>query len=127
MILYRLAFIFFFSSRRRHTRYWRDWSSDVCSSDLIAQVVGRTARKSRHGIELQAKYRLVIDERGLDNLLILLVPCPHLGTSQGRLTRLRGLVGLDVGQLEGQAFLGNHAWHAILIIYGERLTPVALA
>src|SRR3712207_7730369 len=24
----------FFSSRRRHTSYWRDWSSDVCSSDL---------------------------------------------------------------------------------------------
>src|SRR3712207_2993938 len=24
----------FFSSRRLHTRYWRDWSSDVCSSDL---------------------------------------------------------------------------------------------
>src|SRR3712207_7332916 len=29
-----LLFFFFFSSRRRHTRYWRDWSSDVCSSDL---------------------------------------------------------------------------------------------
>src|SRR3712207_8918181 len=28
--------VFFFSSRRRHTRYWRDWSSDVCSSDLGA-------------------------------------------------------------------------------------------
>src|SRR5699024_11240683 len=27
---------FFFSSRRRHTRSKRDWSSDVCSSDLIA-------------------------------------------------------------------------------------------
>src|SRR5690606_40120655 len=27
--------IFFFSSRRRHTRFSRDWSSDVCSSDLI--------------------------------------------------------------------------------------------
>src|SRR5258707_1425309 len=25
------------SSRRRHTRYWRDWSSDVCSSDLVTQ------------------------------------------------------------------------------------------
>src|SRR3712207_424971 len=25
----------FVSSRRRHTRYWRDWSSDVCSSDLL--------------------------------------------------------------------------------------------
>src|SRR3712207_4400660 len=29
-----LLLFFFFSSRRRHTRYWRDWSSDVCSSDL---------------------------------------------------------------------------------------------
>src|SRR5437879_11076422 len=28
-------FIFFFSSRRRHTRYIGDWSSDVCSSDLV--------------------------------------------------------------------------------------------
>src|SRR5258707_4732911 len=30
-----LSLFFFFSSRRRHTRYWRDWSSDVCSSDLV--------------------------------------------------------------------------------------------
>src|SRR3712207_8182926 len=30
---------FFFSSRRRHTRYWRDWSSDVCSSDLNMEDV----------------------------------------------------------------------------------------
>src|SRR5690606_40298915 len=28
---------FFFSSRRRHTRFSRDWSSDVCSSDLAAK------------------------------------------------------------------------------------------
>src|SRR6266498_5622799 len=31
-----LCFFFFFSSRRRHTRCGRDWSSDVCSSDLSA-------------------------------------------------------------------------------------------
>src|SRR3712207_6453326 len=30
------CYFFFFSSRRRHTRYWRDWSSDVCSSDLFS-------------------------------------------------------------------------------------------
>src|SRR6266403_2466843 len=30
-------FFFFFSSRRRHTRSLRDWSSDVCSSDLSSQ------------------------------------------------------------------------------------------
>src|SRR5207245_3481888 len=29
---------FFFSSRRRHTRCYRDWSSDVCSSDLESRV-----------------------------------------------------------------------------------------
>src|SRR5436309_11853990 len=36
-LLFFLVF-FFFSSRRRHTRFSRDWSSDVCSSDLIALV-----------------------------------------------------------------------------------------
>src|SRR5207245_6658369 len=30
--------VFFFSSRRRHTRCYRDWSSDVCSSDLTRAV-----------------------------------------------------------------------------------------
>src|SRR5215510_10411711 len=30
--------VFFFSSRRRHTRWPRDWSSDVCSSDLDADL-----------------------------------------------------------------------------------------
>src|SRR3712207_8722418 len=39
---------FFFSSRRRHTRYWRDWSSDVCSSDLdeiVDDGIGLTAAR----------------------------------------------------------------------------------
>src|SRR5690606_40518609 len=35
-----LALLFFFSSRRRHTRFSRDWSSDVCSSDLNTQGAG---------------------------------------------------------------------------------------
>src|SRR5687768_721217 len=34
MIFCHLSLFFFFSSRRRHTRCSRDWSSDVCSSDL---------------------------------------------------------------------------------------------
>src|SRR5437660_2747103 len=37
-----LVFFFFFSSRRRHTRWPRDWSSDVCSSDLAGQTVSAT-------------------------------------------------------------------------------------
>src|SRR5690606_41090095 len=33
-----IILFFFFSSRRRHTRFSRDWSSDVCSSDLTPWV-----------------------------------------------------------------------------------------
>src|SRR5690554_6832787 len=33
-----MCFVFFFSSRRRHTRCGRDWSSDVCSSDLASDA-----------------------------------------------------------------------------------------
>src|SRR5438105_9178080 len=36
--------LFFFSSRRRHTRSTRDWSSDVCSSDLCAPAGGPQVR-----------------------------------------------------------------------------------
>src|SRR5207245_3310013 len=39
--LFCLFVFFFFSSRRRHTRCYRDWSSDVCSSDLfVGSAVG---------------------------------------------------------------------------------------
>src|SRR5688500_20197038 len=40
-----LEILFFFSSRRRHTRLQGDWSSDVCSSDLE-----RAAQAAAHGV-----------------------------------------------------------------------------
>src|SRR5947209_8851601 len=49
-LFFFLFFIFFFfSSRRRHTRYWRDWSSDVCSSDLDSGR-GRSRRRPRRRV-----------------------------------------------------------------------------
>src|SRR5699024_12224058 len=36
--VFSFFFFFFFSSRRRHTRSKRDWSSDVCSSDLLDRL-----------------------------------------------------------------------------------------
>src|SRR5690625_7681320 len=39
-----MLYVFFFSSRRRHTRWPRDWSSDVCSSDLLLQSLGGGSR-----------------------------------------------------------------------------------
>src|SRR5438105_6232505 len=44
--VFALEDLFFFSSRRRHTRSTRDWSSDVCSSDL------RQARKTEWPVSL---------------------------------------------------------------------------
>src|SRR5690606_20259375 len=46
------SLFFFFSSRRRHTRFSRDWSSDVCSSDLFARAKCRR-RPSFSGLEAQ--------------------------------------------------------------------------
>src|SRR2546429_9989989 len=43
--------MFFFSSRRRHTRCSRDWSSDVCSSDLDAQVEKLTTAQVRQRLD----------------------------------------------------------------------------
>src|SRR5688500_20358221 len=40
---------FFFSSRRRHTRLQGDWSSDVCSSDLV--VVDEKGKKTEWSVE----------------------------------------------------------------------------
>src|SRR5690606_39453566 len=66
LILIVITFFFFFSSRRRHTRFSRDWSSDVCSSDLprrggcqrLAQLVAlRGTRPNRHRASLAAPGR----------------------------------------------------------------------
>src|SRR6476620_2939978 len=54
---------FFFSSRRRHTRYWRDWSSDVCSSDL--RQVERKRIDTFDLAELSLHQRLQLDRRAL--------------------------------------------------------------
>src|SRR6266536_3984538 len=42
-------FFFFFSSRRRHTRSTRDWSSDVCSSDLAERADVSSLRTAFYG------------------------------------------------------------------------------
>src|SRR2546430_5906981 len=44
------CFFFFFSSRRRHTRFDCDWSSDVCSSDLVWAAPIRTFLGLRIGV-----------------------------------------------------------------------------
>src|SRR2546430_15744380 len=51
----RFEKLFFFSSRRRHTRFDCDWSSDVCSSDLVTDANGEQGDKD--GPEDRAQHR----------------------------------------------------------------------
>src|SRR5690606_40470143 len=56
--------LFFFSSRRRHTRFSRDWSSDVCSSDLIPSAIRKgEALLFRPSSKLVQEAQIVIKEK----------------------------------------------------------------
>src|SRR5437762_3667914 len=57
---------FFFSSRRRHTRYIGDWSSDVCSSDLFARGACRF-RSRRHWRMMRRVVGARTEERHMAN------------------------------------------------------------
>src|SRR6266542_5285563 len=66
-------FFFFFSSRSRHTRCYRDWSSDVCSSDLDDYQAGRDpAGISTQEEELAARLDPVVAGRRVANYLRVL-------------------------------------------------------
>src|SRR3989454_124249 len=60
--------IFFFSSRRRHTRLQGDWSSDVCSSDLYGRDDEWQDRQGRRG-ENRHSEGGAVSARRLDSLL----------------------------------------------------------
>src|SRR3712207_8042017 len=76
--------VFFFSSRRRHTRYWRDWSSDVCSSELAGTkgqslaTVGRAAP----GSTFKVVSTLALLRAGLEPTSA--VSCPNTVTVDGK-------------------------------------------
>src|SRR5688572_33392684 len=53
--------LFFFSSRRRHTRFDCDWSSDVCSSDLLLDDL--TRRFVDSGWSTKSLHRLILTSR----------------------------------------------------------------
>src|SRR6266446_4483218 len=122
-----LSFFFFFSSRRRHTRLQGDWSSDVCSSDLLveADVVQPAASRRVAKISLEVgdpaggeeTPRLRVERQDL-RVLARVAPQP-LDAFPDHLERLRERVlGLRISERrdapgkvqrdeEGQAERGN--------------------
>src|SRR5690349_24037017 len=64
-----VSFVFFFSSRRRHTRSLRDWSSDVCSSDLNPTGSGTLLKRLPAGEAYDIPLRCLMP-KGTDGLIV---------------------------------------------------------
>src|SRR5438046_9289596 len=62
-------FFFFFSSRRRHTRLVSDWSSDVCSSDLLGQLALHPVKHCAADRRVPAPRRLNVLHLGTDEIV----------------------------------------------------------
>src|SRR5699024_12118847 len=67
--IYYFVELFFFSSRRRHTRSKRDWSSDVCSSDLqkgsnkqSTTYFDKIEVSKRRGLAMQHEERIAVTQ-----------------------------------------------------------------
>src|SRR5882762_853782 len=95
--------IFFFSSRRRHTRFKCDWSSDVCSSDLSTEFFIRSRHEEFRG--LRRFHIQTVDAAAIEvsrpNDLVLIVN----GNGVGRWKRWGvGLVAGDERILRDRAF-----------------------
>src|SRR5690606_31362400 len=89
-----LSTSFFFSSRRRHTRFSRDWSSDVCSSDLLRLFVTLEPCAMCLGAMLHARLREIV----------FAAPDPKTGSCGGLIdlssnTRLNHQTGIRSGLL----------------------------
>src|SRR5476651_1467566 len=80
--MFWFAAFFFFSSRRRHTRYWRDWSSDVCSSDLELGVTPEQFREAFKKVQPAPAGQEPTDEQRRRNRKVL---SEALGVSPERL------------------------------------------
>src|SRR2546422_5200327 len=82
-------FFFFFSSRRRHTRCSRDWSSDVCSSDLafLPEAAGVRCRITPGRLSFEERMR-ILTRQDDDVELFLQLPGANHGVHDGRVRDL---------------------------------------
>src|SRR3712207_4028680 len=121
-----MLLFFFFSSRRRHTRYWRDWSSDVCSSDLYAAV----SNGPIYGIQFHPEVaHTPLGSRVIENFLVRICGCEKSWTPASFIETAVAEIQRQVG--DGRVLLGlsggvDSSVAAALIhrAIGDQLTPV---
>src|SRR5215510_3305201 len=92
-----MKFFFFFSSRRRHTRWPRDWSSDVCSSDLVVVDENIFRHMEEDGMDAMTAARQGTHEIALPvlatslSLVVIFLPVAFMGGLVGRFFSSFGL------------------------------------
>src|SRR2546426_7851726 len=99
---------FFFSSRRRHTRLQGDWSSDVCSSDLVnahMRDYERFAPQTSAGVADPVagirEFVVGTGGEGLDAANTLIIP-----NSEARISGVYGVLRLTLGD-------GSYSWQFV--------------
>src|SRR5271166_6379763 len=108
----------FFSSRRRHTRWPRDWSSDVCSSDLGADLVIETVPEN---LELKIRVFREIEAQVADECLLA------SDTSGIPITKIQAGTRVP-GRVIGMHWSNPpHIIPMIEVIAGEQTAPGAVA
>src|SRR5690606_37986204 len=101
------CFFFFFSSRRRHTRFSRDWSSDVCSSDVLKLIRDLTPYLRRHVWALAVAFVLILVNAYVSTLAPIIPGRAIDGFREGTLT-MPGLARL-IASLLGVIAIGSVA------------------
>src|SRR5690606_41188295 len=109
---------FFFSSRRRHTRFSRDWSSDVCSSDLPRLRAARCLITGVHwttSVPQPVKgSRTIYRDYPLLRSLAVLEPYLAETAGQGQAIRLPDAIHLLVQAAYGSETVGPAEWQETL-------------
>src|SRR5207249_11898627 len=105
---------FFFSSRRRHTRSKRDWSSDVCSSDLGIAMPETQRRRNRYPVREMSGW-----SEGERTTVAILLYCTLVklrAQSRGHADRRAEVSALlldnPIGKASKPEFLEMHRWIA---------------
>src|SRR5215813_14377466 len=117
-----IVVVFLFSSRRRHTRCGRDWSSDVCSSDLVVQAAMKLAGwQSRPGPNPAAGSGQVAKGRGIAYLrynnaitYVAAVAEVEVNPSSGEIRVSRVCVSHDCGEMVNPDGVANQVEGGVL-------------
>src|SRR5712691_13114978 len=116
--MWLFIFFFFFSSRRRHTRFDCDWSSDVCSSDLVRKERPHPGAQLRFTDTDGHRYQCFITDQN-DTQIAQLERRHRLHARVE--DRIQESQELGLGRLPFQALAPNQTWFELALLAQDLL------